>query len=163
MGDRIEMNLVRASNNDANLIFEMQIKAFMPLLDKYKDYETNPANEPIERIINRINNAHGSFYMIMVDKRCVGAINVYWKEDKEYWISPIFIIPSYQGKGLAQRAITLVEKLFPQAKTWELASIAEEKRNCYLYEKMGYIKTTVSKKLNNHATLVVYKKDMEVD
>ena len=47
--------LEKATNNDAQSIFDIQIKAFMPLLDKYKDYETNPANETIERVITRIN------------------------------------------------------------------------------------------------------------
>jgi len=47
--------LEKATNNDAQSIFDIQIKAFMPLLDKYKDYETNLANETIERVITRIN------------------------------------------------------------------------------------------------------------
>lgn len=70
----------------------------------------------------------------------------------------MFILPAYQGKRIAQQAITLIEEMFPQATTWELAALLEEKRNCYLYEKMGYNKTKISKKLNDSATLVFYKK-----
>lgn len=73
-------------------------------------------------------------------------------------ISPMFILPSYQGKGVAQKAITLIEDLFPQANTSELATILEGERNCYLYEKMGYNKTGVSKKLYDNATLIFYKR-----
>jgi GNAT superfamily N-acetyltransferase len=70
----------------------------------------------------------------------------------------MFILPEYQGKGIAQKTLTLVESMFPQAISWELATISEEKRNCYLYEKMGYEKTGVTKKLNENATLTYYKK-----
>ncbi len=50
------------------------------------------------------------------------------------------IHPEHQGKGLAQRSILLIRDLFPQAQSWELATILEEERNCYLYEKMGFTK-----------------------
>ena len=137
---------------------EMQVKAFMPLLNKYKDFETNPANEPIEKVISRINQNNSGFYKIVADNTLVGAIRVFWREDDHFWISPMFILPTHQGKGIAQKVVALVESMFPHASTWELATILEEKRNCYLYEKMGYKKTGVSKKLNEHATLIYYKK-----
>ncbi len=38
-------------------IHEMQINSFMPLLEKYQDYDTNPANEPLERVITRLNQS----------------------------------------------------------------------------------------------------------
>lgn len=70
----------------------------------------------------------------------------------------MFILPTEQGKGIAQKAITLIEEMFPQAITWELATILEEERNCYLYEKMGFVKTGESKELNKNATLIFYQK-----
>ncbi|MBA2176092.1 GNAT family N-acetyltransferase [Halobacillus locisalis] len=153
----MEVRLEKATVPDAQSIFDIQVEAFMPLLDKYKDHDTNPANETVERVISRINNPDGAFYKIVADQKLVGAICILWKEDVHFWISPMFILPSYQGRGVAQKAITLVEERYPQATTWELATIIEE-RNCYLYEKMGYDKTGVSKKLNDHATLIFYKK-----
>lgn len=153
----MEVRLEKATTNDAQAIFDIQVKAFRPLLDRYKDYETNPANETIERVIMRINRSDGGFYKIYTDDEFVGASCVFWKEE-EFWISPLFILPSYQGKGIAQKAIILTEERFPQARTWELATILEEERTCYLYEKMGYNKTGISKKLNDNTTLVFYKK-----
>jgi len=152
------VSLTKATDDDAKLIYDIQVEAFMPLLDKYKDYEANPANESLKRVTTRINNPNGGFYKILSENTLVGAICVLWKEDVQFWISPMFILPSYQGKGIAQETIILIEGMFPQATTWELATILEEKRNCYLYEKMGYNKTGVSKKINDNATLVFYKK-----
>ncbi|MED4531538.1 GNAT family N-acetyltransferase [Metabacillus fastidiosus] len=154
----MKVRLEKAVDNDAQSIFDIQVKAFLPLLDKYKDYETNPANETIERVIKRINKTNGGFYKILVDSTLVGAICVFWKENTKFWISPMFILPAYQGKKIAQKAITLIEEMFPQVTIWELATLLEEERNCYLYEKMGYNKTEIRKKLNDNATLVFYKK-----
>ncbi|MYL33601.1 GNAT family N-acetyltransferase [Pontibacillus yanchengensis] len=154
----MEIKLEIATDKDAQCIFDIQVKAFMPLLDKYKDYETSPANESVERLMKRINNPNGGFYKILADNEIVGAICILRKEEVKLWISPMFILPSYQGKGVAQKAITLIEDQFPQATTWELATILEEERNCYLYEKMGYKRTGASKKLNDNATLIFYKK-----
>lgn len=152
------VKIEKATDNDAPFIFDIQVKTFKPLLVKYQDYETNPSNETIEKVKKRINNPNGGFYKILYDNKLVGAICIFWKEEGQFWISPMFILPTYQGKGIAQKAISFIEKMFPQANTWELATILEEERNCYLYEKMGYQKTGVSKKLNEHATLVFYKK-----
>jgi GNAT superfamily N-acetyltransferase len=154
----MEISIEKATNLDAKAIFDIQVKAFKPLLEKYKDYETNPANENLERVYTRINNPNGGFYKILANNIMVGAIYVFWKKDVQFWISPMFILPEYQGKGFAQKAITLIEGRFPQAESWELATILEEERNCYLYEKMGYTKTGVNKRLNENTTLIFYKK-----
>jgi len=154
----MEVSLVKATDNDAQSILNNQIKTFKPLLNKYKDYDINPANETVVRVKERINRTDGIFYKILADHKIVGAIGLFWKENLQFWISPLFILPSYQGKGIAQKAVILVEKMYPQAISWELATLKEEKRNCYFYEKMGYEQTGVSKKINNKATLIFYKK-----
>ncbi|UNP79097.1 GNAT family N-acetyltransferase [Bacillus nitratireducens] len=138
----------------------MQIDSFSPLLNKYKDYETNPANELIERTILRINNPDGGFYKIIENTNLVGAICISRKDEVfKFWISPMFILPKYQGNGIAQKVLILIEEMFPEITTWELATILEEERNCFLYEKMGYKRTKVIKKLNDKTTLIYYKKE----
>ncbi|MEC2474974.1 GNAT family N-acetyltransferase, partial [Bacillus thuringiensis] len=70
----MDIILEKATETDAEVIFQMQIDSFSPLLHKYKDYETNPANETIEKTICRINQVNGGFYKIIVDMNLVGAI-----------------------------------------------------------------------------------------
>lgn len=154
----MDVRLEKATENDAQSILDIQVQAFKPLLAKYKDHETNPAHETIEKVLKRINRPDGGFYKVIAGNKFVGAICIYCKEQTKFWISPMFILPAYQGKGVAQKVINIVEEMFPQAITWELATIMEEERNCYLYEKMGYDKTGVSKKLNDNTTLIYYKK-----
>lgn len=156
----MEIILEKTIENDAAAIFQMQIDSFNSLLNKYKDYATNPANESIEKTIIRINNPSNNYYKMIIDSNLVGAICISKKEiPNKFWISPMFIHPIYQGKGIAQRVLILIEEMFPEARSFELATILEEERNCFLYEKMGYKRTGVIKKLNDKTTLVYYKKE----
>nr|WP_180529121.1 GNAT family N-acetyltransferase [Staphylococcus haemolyticus] len=45
------------------------------------------------------------FFKILADGALCGAIRVHWKEKNQYWISPLFIHPEYQGQKIAQRAM----------------------------------------------------------
>lgn len=155
----MNVTLEKATEANAQIIWDIQVKAFMPLLDKYKDYDTNPANESIETVYKRIHHPNGGFYKIMYGDMIAGAICAYWKgKETQYWISPMFISPEFQGRGIAQKAILLLEGMFPQAVSWELRTIREEERNCHLYEKMGYSLIGETYILNENATLVHYMK-----
>ncbi|GGC98892.1 N-acetyltransferase [Thalassobacillus devorans] len=156
----MDVRIETATLDDVSAIYDIQVKAFTPLLEKYKDFDTNPANEPLERVVSRINNPDGDFHKVLYENVLIGAIYVFWKEE-EYWISPMFILPAYQGKGIAQQALYAVEHLYPDAASWELATILEEERNCYFYEKAGYKKTGSIERLNQYTTIVFYKKPVD--
>lgn len=80
----MEITLEKATTNDAAAVFQIQIDSFSPLLNKYKDYETNPANESIEKTILRIKNPSNNFYKIIFDSNLVGAICI---SKKKYLIN----------------------------------------------------------------------------
>ena len=157
----MNVQLVRATVEDSNCLYDMQVKAFMPPLKKYEDYDTSPANEPIERTLQRINYGFGMFYKIIDDGEPVGGIRILWWENTtRFRLGLIFVLPEYQGKGIAQEAIKMVENLYPHATSWELDTILQEKGNCYLYEKMGYRQIGEIKVINDRLTLVYYKKEL---
>ena len=70
------MELVRASVKDAQQLWEMQVKSFQQLLNKYQDYETNPASESIDKIIARLEQKDTYYYFICMDDVKVGAIRI---------------------------------------------------------------------------------------
>jgi GNAT superfamily N-acetyltransferase len=156
----MEISLSKAGLKEASIIHEMQIKAFMPLLNKYKDYETSPANQTVEQIEDRINQSYTDYYLIREANIPVGAIRVVKKENKIYRVSPVFILPDYQGRGIAQKVFSMIEDRYSDARIWELATILEEQRNCYLYEKLGYRQKGDTKQINDKMTIVIYEKRM---
>jgi len=156
----MEVSLCKAGSNDAVTIHEMKVKAFMPLLEKYQDLETSPANETIEKIIAQLNQPFTDYFIIHHLEVAVGGIRVVRKDNQIYSVSPIFILPEHQGKGIAQKVFTMVEQIYDDAKSWKLGTILQEKGNCYLYEKIGYKKTTATKVINDKMTMVFYEKHL---
>lgn len=154
----MNINLVKSGLKEAETIHAMQIKSFMPLLSKYHDYETSPANESLERIISRINEANTDYYIIKNDTIAVGAIRIVMKDKKKYRVSSIFVLPEYQKKGIAQKVFQMIEQIYCDAKIWELDTVMQERGNCYLYEKLSYKQTGETKIINDKLTIVYYKK-----
>lgn len=154
----MNIELIRATVEDAVQLWEMQVKSFQALLDKYQDYETSPASELLEKMIHRLNQKETFYYFIVVDHVKVGAIRVIDDQTGERKrISPIFILPEHQNRGIAQKAMKLCEDIHGCEK-WELDTIMQEVGNCYLYEKMGYHRTGKSEVINDKLTLVFYEK-----
>jgi len=150
------MELIKAVQSDANELWQMQKIAFAELLERYKDYETNPASEPLERTVQRLCDA-SSFYFIVESGEKVGAVRVVEGGERKR-ISPIFIMPQHRRKGLAQQAIRLAEQLHGE-RGWELSTILQEAGNCRLYEKLGYRRTGQVQRINERMDLVFYEKD----
>ncbi len=96
----MEITLEKATASDTTDLFQMQIDSFSPLLHKYKDYETNPANEPIEKTIFRINNPSSNFYKMIIDSKLVGAICI---SQINFGSVQCLFIQSIKGKELLRR------------------------------------------------------------
>ena len=111
----MDVKLVRIGIEDAEKLWNMQVTAFKELYDRYQDTETSPATEPVDKIVMRLKQPFTYYYFIIANSIEAGAIRVIDKH--EYGItkriSPIFVMPEYRTRGLAQKAIKLVEE-----KTW---------------------------------------------
>ena len=73
-------------------------------------------------------------------------------------ISPIFIIPKFQNKGIASKVIGQLFDIYSGTIEWRLDTIKQEERNCYLYEKCGFVRTKDEIVVNENMTLVNYVK-----
>ncbi|MBT6150093.1 MAG: GNAT family N-acetyltransferase [Gemmatimonadetes bacterium] len=152
------IKLTVATVDDAATIHSLQTEAFLPILEKYQDHETNPANDSIERTLQRLAQPATTYYLIVLEDAPIGAIRVVHDQQLDRArISPMFISPRFQGHGYAQEAIALLEQVV-EAQTWELNTIQEEERNCHLYEKLGYTRTGESIVINDRMTIVAYQK-----
>ena len=158
---RSEISIKKADKNDLKKIYDMQLTAFRPLLDKYKDYETSPAAETFERTLQRFRFDNVSYHLITLGTAVIGAVRVRWNDDI-YVLSQIIILPEYQGLGYAQEAIRQVEAAYPNASRWRLDTIEQEAKLCHLYEKMGYHKTGHSEHIKDGMDIIFYEKVMDV-
>ena len=140
-------------------LYEMQVKSFMPLYEKYHD-EGSPAIEPIERVKRRFDVENRKYYFIMKDGARVGAINIGHNdpnEKKVAFISPLFVLPEFQNRGIGYAAIQKAFEQLPEVTTWKLDTILQEPANCHLYEKCGFVRVGEEKVINEDMTLIDYE------
>lgn len=156
----VEIRLQKAGQDDCEMIHAMQVASFRPLLDRYRDYDTNPGAEPLEKVKARMGQAYTDYYLIRLGPISIGAVRVIRLPGCTCRISPLFILPEYQGKGLAQQALAAVERLYPRADCWALETIKQEDKLLHLYEKMGYRPTGREEELGPGMTIVDYEKNL---
>ncbi len=153
------VTLQRADASGAEQILQMQKAAFAPLLERYQDYDLNPANETADRVRARLMQKETYYYYITVNGEAVGAIRIVdAKDGSRKRISPLFVLPQHQNRGYAQAAIREAERLHG-AENWALSTIMQEQGNCHLYEKMGFHRTGAPQIVSERMTLVQYEKD----
>lgn len=153
------ITLRKATAEDIEKIWKMQVEAFRALLEKYQDYGLSPAAESIDKIRARYEQPWTTYFFIEAEGRDVGAIRVVDKKDgSRKRISPLWIMEEYRGKGYAQAAISAVEELYG-ADNWSLDTILQEKGNLHLYEKMGYHQTGRIEHINDRMDIVFYEKN----
>ena len=64
-------------------------------------------------------------------------------------------VPSVTGIGYA--AIQHAFALLPEVTTWKLDTILQEKGNCHLYEKCGFVRVGGEEIINDKMTIVFYE------
>ena len=156
----MEMKLKEAREEDIRLIWEMQKVSFKELLDIYKDYDTSPACESMEKIRQRFLQEATTYYLIQAEGETAGAVRVVDCGEQVYRISPVFILPEHQNKGIAQKTFEKLEAIHPDAVKWKLETIKQEERNCHVYEKLGYLRTGKEDIINDKMTIIYYEKIM---
>ena len=156
----MNISLKQATVEDAPHLQAMLREAFAGLLEKYQDYDTNPATMTVEAVRLRLEQAQTHYYFIIVDEETAGGMRVvdFQNGETRKRVSPLFVLPAYRGRGVAQRAMALAEDIHG-AHHWMLDTILQETGNCHLYEKMGYHQTGRTEAINERMTLVYYEKD----
>jgi len=156
----MRITIEKAATLDAEELHALQIKSFLPLLEKYKDQDTNPACEPLDKTLNRINDPLKGFYKILKDNVLVGGIAIKRIAPETLFLGPIFIDPDFQNQKIAQKALELIEEEFSTIDCFELATISQEKGNIYLYKKIGYVVTGERKEINDSMTIIFFRKKL---
>lgn len=154
----MSVEIIKAKLQDLQLLYAIQIASFKPLLEKYKDYDMSPGNETMEQILRKYNQDFTTYWLIKRNNKVVGGVRIISKGNGCCRVSPIFILPLEQGKGIAQKTFRLLEEFYQDSTKWELDTILEERGNCYLYEKLGYKKTGKIEIIKDGMTIVYYEK-----
>ena len=153
------VSLSKATLEDAEVIWKMQVEAFTDLLEKYQDYDISPATESFEKIKAKFEQPWTTYYFIMNSDIKIGAVRIIKKDDgSRKRISPIWIMPEFRNKGYAQQAFEELEKIYG-ADGWCLDTILQEEGNIHLYEKIGYHQTGKVEHINERMDIIFFEKN----
>ena len=132
------VQLVLAQRSDAQLIHGLKREAFMPLYEIYRDDETSPVMDTVDKVVCQLAQEDTDYWLIVYEGRMVGGVRVVRKKDANL-ISPMFVLPEEQNKGIG-------------------SAVLEEERKCHLYEKMGFCNTLSARKVSGNMTLIGYER-----
>ncbi len=152
------LKVMQISSDIADVVHAIQKRSFKQLLDKYHDYDVNPAMESIDMVKKKMDRANTTAYIFKLNDVNVGWVRVTELAKMTYKISALCVLPEYQNRGIAQEALKQIESYYPKAQKWILDTILQEKGNCHIYEKLGYKKVGDLILINERMTLVSYEK-----
>ena len=112
----MQITLTKASLADAEIIHQMQLTAFKPLLEKYQDYDTNPGNEQLERTIERIKIQLLIITSLKPIKYLLEPLGLL-KAKQRYRISQFYFARTSR-QGIAQRVLSMIEELYSDFQAW---------------------------------------------
>lgn len=132
----MEILFKKADIEDAQRLLEVQKMSFY---DDYIEYGECPGYEhSLEDMENIIKTTIA--YKIIHNNVIIGDIVVRKRENNNYYLGGICIIPEYQNFGIGKKAIIYIEQENPDAVCWELETPFDRYRNHHFYKKMGYKK-----------------------
>ena len=154
-----ELTFSRVNLEDLDEFMKAKIDAFS---DDVKQYGFGPTGyDDYEK--EKENIANYPVYKMVLNGKIIGGMTCCDQGDGMFWLGGIYIDSKHQNMGIGVKAITFLEKEFPQAKCWRLDTPYKNYRNHHFYEKMGYKKIgeTEPKADKDGFYLFVYEKVMQ--
>ena len=136
-------NFTTVTKADLPLIRQMYQVAFKPIYLKDQNDQTDPFFESLVSLEEKWSRPTNHVYFFRHGNVRVGMLRIIVSQDRQIArLSPLSILPQFQGRGYAQQMLRDIQIFYPSITTWHLDTIAEEKKLVHLYRKMGYVQDT---------------------
>jgi len=125
-----KINLRLAKLDDVDAVLEIEknlsdVKTYSALTEK------NEITEEIKK---------GFFYLIKLNHNVVGDISYEMKDGGYAYISGLTVLPEFQGKGIARKAMEIILEKLKDVKLIDLVTHPKNERAIKLYESLGFKK-----------------------
>ena len=150
----MDLIIERAASDDASEILALQKLAYQSEAAIYNDYTIPPLMQTLEEITADFQRQ--TFLKATMDGRIVGSVRAYTWEGTCY-VGRLIVHPSVQNQGIGTRLLSEIERVFDQAKRFELFTGHRSERNLYLYQKLDY-RSHRSETVSDALTIVYLEK-----
>jgi GNAT superfamily N-acetyltransferase len=148
------MMIERAIEEDLPEILRLQRLAFK----EEADFVGNPNIKPMAQTLEDLKHefAKEIFLKFVEDGIILGSVRAF-EEKGTCYIERMVVHPSYWGKGIGKSLMREIERVFCDAKRYELFTRIDHKRTRPFYQKLGYlpIRTEI---VSNSLTFVYLEK-----
>lgn len=97
------------------------------------------------------------YYLILLNGTQIGVIRVVRRSDDVCRIAGLRFT-GVSGKRLCAAGDAASRTLYPHTTVWQLDTILQEEKLCYLYEKLGYRKTGETETIQPGMDIVFYER-----
>ena len=150
-----ELIITRALKEDLPIILDVQRKAFLEVAKTFNLQFMPQIEQTLESLKKEFIN--GIFLKASIANTIVGSVRAYTQNDTCY-IKRLVVLPENQNQGIGKALMNEIEKQFKNiVKRYELFTGLQDKRNQYLYNKLGYI-SFKTEKHNNEISFVYMEK-----
>lgn len=138
------MNIDTAKQEDLQQILNLQKLAFIREAKLHNNFNIQPMVQTLDEIKGEFNSK--IFLKIEIDSKIIGSVRANM-DGADCWVNKLIVHPDFQCRGIGTLLLIEIEKYFPDAKKFILATSSKSLGNIRLYEKAGYI---IVKKENLH-------------
>lgn len=133
------IQLIQVPITDTETILVMYKAAFKQLFMKYHDVNTSPYLEQKSNLVKKMRDPRSTYYYIKTSKHVVGLVRVIVSDSgQEARISPLSILPEFQGNGFGRSTLLQLEGLYSRVKIWSVDTIVQEQHLLAFYTHCGY-------------------------
>lgn len=129
------MNIRDAKPKDLAPILELQKKCYQENAVRYHDNSIQPLTQTIDDL--KMEFKEQLFLVAEKDSRIIGSVRAFSKNSICH-IGKLIVHPDHQNKGIGTKLMHEIEKRFKKSLNYSLFTGYKDKKNIYLYEKLGY-------------------------
>ena len=125
----------KALKTDMPAILLLQKLAFQEIADRYNDQNIAPLLQTSHEIIQEFSKRF--FLKALIKDLLIGSVRAH-QEAETCYVGRLIVHPNYQNRGIGTILMNKIENKFKNVKRFEIFTGKRDKKNIYLYQKLGY-------------------------
>ncbi len=102
-------------------------------------------------------------YKILLQGQVVGGLIVWILPEGNNILGTIFVDPSYQDRGIGAQSWRQIEALYPETRSWRLATPTWAVKNHHFYRKCGFVEVESDPLIPPEEGITIYFKQTKVE
>ena len=100
-------------------------------------------------------------YKIELENQVIGGIIVWILPEGHNILGTIFIDPAFQDQGIGEQTWGQIEQLYPETKSWRLATPTWATKNHHFYQKCGFVQVESDPMIPPEEGITIYQKELK--